>query len=106
MKYATVQSILAAKRFFDNCPEGRIPAGIWYQPTYTKEEFYAWFRRCLNEKTRGSPYTPREVAKLRDARLINDYCRGARHSGSRHLLSEPKNRKRYPHIDNQPSEEG
>jgi hypothetical protein len=101
MKRATTKSILAAKRFFDEFPNGQFPTGIWYQRTYTKQAFYAWFLKCLNEKTGGGRYTDREIAKIRDARLFNDYQRGGRHSGSRNLLSEAKNRKTYPHINTQ-----
>jgi hypothetical protein len=101
MKRASAKSIVAAKRFFQEFPNGQIPTGIWYQPSFTREEFYGWFRRCLNEKTGGGPYTNGELAKIKDARLINDYLRGARHSGSLNLLSEAKNRKKYPHINSQ-----
>ena len=101
MKRATTKSIVAARRFFEQFPNGQISTGIWYQTTYTKDEFYAWFRRCLSEKTGGGPYTDREIGKIKDARLINEYQQGARHSGSRNLLSEAKNRKKYPHINNQ-----
>jgi hypothetical protein len=102
MKLAMVKSIVSARRFFEEFPNGLIPTGIWYHPTYSKEEFYHWFHTCLNEKTGGGPYTDREIAKINDARLINDYQRGGRHSGSRNLLSKTKNKEKYPHIDNQP----
>ncbi|SRR5258708_4174405 len=105
MKHATVKSIVNAKRFFEEFPNGLIVTGVWYQPTFTREEFYTWFLKCLNEKTGGGPYTDREIAKIRDARFINDYQQGARHSGSHNLLSEAKNRKKYPHINCQPIED-
>src|SRR5579859_3814962 len=101
MKYASAKTIIAAKRFSAEHPTGCINTGIWHNPTFTKEEFYAWFRKCLKEKTGGRRYADREMAKLIDARLVNDYQRGIRHSGCRNLLREPKNRVRYPHINNQ-----
>jgi hypothetical protein len=101
MKTTTVHKILAAKEFFQANPTGTIDTGVWTEPTFTKDQFYQWFRKCLNNKLcRGnSTYTDRQRNKLRDARIINDYQRRINHRGL-NVLTDPKLKRRYPHIDN------
>jgi hypothetical protein len=67
-----------------------------------------WQRGVQAKCNRGvPPLSPRGKQAYRDllhdARTINAYCRDrVRHSGCRNLLRNPKLRRRYPHIDNQP----
>lgn len=101
MKYTTASKIVQAKKFFEANPTGKVTTGIWTDPTWTKASFDAWFRKCLLEKCGGGQYTARQWDKLRDARTVNEYMRGIRHSGCSGLLRDPKMQKKYPHINRQ-----
>ena len=46
----TARHILIAAKFFRDNPDAFIHSGLWYEPTWTKADFSAWFSRCLAEK--------------------------------------------------------
>jgi hypothetical protein len=100
MYHTTTKAIIKAKRFFEQNPEGELNTGIWTQPYWTKDDFYKWFRKCLNLKTGGSEYTDRQWQKIKDARIINDrYQKNLVRSGT-NILNDPKYKRLYPQIDN------
>lgn len=95
----TTKNILIAKRYFETNPDGKILTGIWTRPSWTKQDFYQWFKKCLNEKTGGADYTERQWKRIRDCRIVNDYYqRRIRRSGV-NILTEPTMKRRYPEID-------
>jgi len=100
-KYASPGGILAAAKFFEANPQGTITTGFWADPTFTKDEFYAWFQKCLFAKCGGGPYTERQANKIHDGRIINDYIgKRIRRYGSG-ILNDPAMQRRYPHINKQ-----
>lgn len=50
MKIRNIQALKTALQTFKENPEAIIPTGLWDDPTWTREDFYRWFWRCLNEK--------------------------------------------------------
>jgi hypothetical protein len=42
--------LLAVKKFFDLNPDGTIKVPVWTKPVYTRDEWKAWFRKCLHTK--------------------------------------------------------
>lgn len=127
----SAKNILTAFRFFREHPEGRIMTGVWTDGPdgWDRARFMAWFRKCLNRKinrndTRQSlpgrklDGTPRPARPWRslsddyqrdlwhDAQTIRQYTTlRYRHTGCRGLLRTREMKKRFPHIDNQPSED-
>lgn len=96
----SAKNIMQAKRFFDEQPGDRIATGMWAYPEWTKEDFVAWFRSCLDIKTGGRAYDETDYDMQSDRRIIEQYLRGHKRSGSGILRSKYM-RKRYPHINNQ-----
>jgi hypothetical protein len=68
-----------------------------------------WSDGLMAKCNRGLPQlTPtqrrRYLDTRLDARVINDYARGIRSSGSRGMLRTARMQRLYPHINNQPRE--
>jgi hypothetical protein len=98
--YFPPKIILKARKFCKEHPDGilRFYNGLEY--TWTKEEFYAWFRQCLFRKCGGQPYTERQLNKIKDGRIINEYTGTRNRRSGRNILSDPKLKRQYPHINN------
>lgn len=67
-----------------------------------------WRRGVDARASRGlpqlSPEKERAFLDLQwDSARINEYASRVRHSGCRNLLRHPAMKRRYPHIDNQPT---
>lgn len=105
-------TLISAMRWARENLAGLFETGIWTQPTWTVEDLRRWFRKCLNQKINrhapaaGRKHTRDYQSDLRhDARVIADYTqRRARSSGSRNMLRTKEMKRRFPHIDNQPSD--
>jgi hypothetical protein len=92
--------ILKARNHFKEHPDGEVGFYNGFYYTWTKEEFYAWFRKCLLLKCGGQKYTEKEFNRLLDGRIINEhYGQRIRRSG-RNILRHPKMKRLYPQIDN------
>jgi hypothetical protein len=110
MYRTTLPKLLAAYRFFEQCPDGQIRTGMWEQPTWTADEFRGWFRGCLHAKINRNDRRPwrklddaYQLSLAIDARTVNDYyARRMRHTGCRNILRTPELRRRYPHVNSQP----
>ena len=46
----TTARLLEVYRYFKDHPDGQIETGMWTEPTWNREQFIAWFRRCLMTK--------------------------------------------------------
>jgi len=100
MRYATPHSIIAARDFFRENPNGEIYTGF---PTgyYNKEDFYRWFNSCLNIKCGGMELTEKNRDMQHDQRIVSEYKNGRRSTGCRNILHTKLFKTLYPHIDNQ-----
>lgn len=100
---ASANNILKVRDFFKQNPDGIIRTGVWTDPTWNKEQFYNWFKRCLNNKIAGKDmaYTERELNRILDGRTINEYYGKRIRKLGRNILRDAKMKKKYPHIDNQ-----
>lgn len=99
MKTATAKSLLAAKKFFDENPDGKIKTGLFNPNTFNKEEFQNFFIGSLLIKCGGSELTERQFNKMIDSRIINDYCMNRICRSGSNILRDPKLQKKYPHIN-------
>lgn len=94
------QVILKAKNFFKENLNGTVFFENGFEYTWTKEEFYTWFRKCLLLKCGGKKYTKKEFNRLLDARIINEHFGQRICRPGRNILRHPKMKRLYPHIDN------
>jgi hypothetical protein len=115
----TTANIITAYKWFREHPQGIVVTGMWEQPRWTYTEFHQWFLRRLHTKINrvpvGSNLDPhiswrkmhpayqRDLAH--DARFINDYASGIRHTGCHNILNLPEMQKKYPNVNTQPRED-
>lgn len=96
---ATAKTIIAARNYFKENPNGVINTGVWTSATFTKKEFEKWFSKCLQLKCGGKPLNDYDTDLMYDARIINDYYRGKKWRGTG-ILKTRKMQQKYPHINN------
>jgi hypothetical protein len=96
----SLDMLLTAKTFFAQNPNGMVRFINGFEYIWTKQEFYAWFRQCLLLKCGGKKYTEKELNKIRDGRIINEYFGKRIRRSGRNILTDPKMKKKYPDIDN------
>jgi hypothetical protein len=91
--------ILKAKHFFNENPDGSVRFINGFEYIWNKEEFYAWFTKCLLLKCGGEKLTERQFNKIKDGRIINEYYGKRIRRSGRNILSDPKLQRQYPHIN-------
>ena len=111
---AILSQMLAAYREMKASPDTvyTIPIPGDYPEHWKFAELRRWFMGCLNSKInrddrRGwrALQPEYQIDLACDARVVNDYySRRIRHTGCYGLLRTPELKRRYPHIDRQPSE--
>ena len=97
----SIQTLKTAIRTFKKDPGTTIPTGLWDDPTWTREDFYRWFWRCLNEKInrhdtrKYRTMRPDYLVSLRrDAHRLQDIARRVRV----YQFETPLCRERFGHL--------
>lgn len=96
----SVSALLKAVKIAKNNPRAEfVVPGDW--PMLSVDVLAMWRQGVQARCNRGLRIAPDCFDLIHDARCINDYARGIRHSGCRGLLRTARMRARYPHINNQ-----
>lgn len=106
IKPTSITALLAAVRIAKSNPDARFSVPGHFDLD-AQDVLALWGRGVNARASRGLPVFSKKAQTdfedlLIDARRINEYASGIRHSGCRGLLRHPRMKRRYPHIDIQP----